>query len=706
VRASSEAGENAYYTAESFMGVTADGERFLVPELPSVVTLLVSPRHWDVSSFFIAVFGALSVYVTVAQGRDEPSWAERATGWTFWPRDNILYVCVFWRLMYDVALGFVLKAQSERQVLTRWVASVKATVPPPEEGGLAAAPFRARCLGRLLGRTKRSCLETMPAPFSAWVVSRYISNTILCNDVGAFCLVVLRCWNFEGADCDEATTVCLGTAACYVLGTLLCLSSLFSKRDAHAVIGAYAWYWGDFFFLAERELIFDGIFELFPHPMYTVGYGWMYGAGLMSRSYAVFATALFCHMMQMAFLHFFEEPHIEKTYGSSSKHADGSPREDGAQPDDGPPKPRARRRRANVLAVTNFDVFRASDIILVLFVGATLAVAALGVDLRPGERTCGGTAGGAPCIFPFEKDGESHDACTFRRHVDLWCRTAPPSAAYAEAHALVDGSAAPWGECNCGRLGTYFFIGHALFWRLANSLGLGYVLNRQAKDRVWTAHFRRQGLSDERAFDSWKRLYNMTNTMTIVSFLMAVWYFFEATLFRSLEPRNVAALLASAAMWGLQLWSYSGCYEVLGDFGWFYGDFFVKRTDGPKLSYTGIYRYWNNPLSTFGFLGFYACALASDSAVILSLAMVSHALHLLFTGVVERPHVEAMYKNQFRQHNALDRRLREGARRGLDAVRNIAMSPRSRSSSIASPRRLMQMMLPGSSGRFRKAKSA
>lgn len=46
------------------------------------------------------------------------------------------------------------------------------------------------------------------------------------------------------------------------------------KAASHKVLGAYAWFWGDFFFRMEQELTFDGIFEMVPHPMYTVRWCW------------------------------------------------------------------------------------------------------------------------------------------------------------------------------------------------------------------------------------------------------------------------------------------------------------------------------------------------------------------------------------------------------------------------------------------------
>jgi hypothetical protein len=58
----------------------------------------------------------------------------------------------------------------------------------------------------------------------------------------------------------------------------------------------------DFFYRVPQNLTFDGVFEFFPHPMYTVGYSMYYGAALLTNSYEVLFVTLFVHGCQLAFL--------------------------------------------------------------------------------------------------------------------------------------------------------------------------------------------------------------------------------------------------------------------------------------------------------------------------------------------------------------------------------------------------------------------
>ena len=82
----------------------------------------------------------------------------------------------------------------------------------------------------------------------------------------------------------------------------------------------------------------------------------------------------------------------------------------------------------------------------------------------------------------------------------------------------------------------------------------------------------------------------------------------------------------------VSIWTFQECYNVLGDFGWYYGDFFMpnprlkvdasikKPVRAAGLSYVGIYRYLNNPSTVLGFLGFYAVALICQSWTVASIA--------------------------------------------------------------------------------------
>jgi phosphatidylethanolamine N-methyltransferase len=379
----------------------------------------------------------------------------------------------------------------------------------------------------------------------------------------------------------------------WIAGIALFLFNVWVKLDAHRVVKDYAWYWGDFFFLVDQELTFDGVFEMAPHPMYSVGYAGYYGISLMAASYKVLFISILAHAAQFAFLILVENPHIEKIYNSppprkrpASNAIAGNDSPDGeiSHLKDDEPSPLHR-----ILGLQNTDLHRVTDL----------------------------------AIFLLHFNGF------------LLVTLSPSTQIYR----------------------VYFLI-NALIWRLWYTLGIGFILNRQSTKKSWTRHFIKFGDDPQEAWRQWKGIYHLSMHMCYSSFCAVAWKMYHLPAdwsYGSTLLRHVVGV----ALIALHLWTVVSIYDSLGEFGWFYGDFFFDHA--PKLTYNGIYRFLNNPERFLGLAGIWGFAIITWSRSMFGLALVSHLLTLFFIQFIERPHMQKMYGESLRQHSGLSK----GYRRAL-----------------------------------------
>jgi len=89
----------------------------------------------------------------------------------------------------------------------------------------------------------------------------------------------------------------------------------------------------------------------------------------------------------------------------------------------------------------------------------------------------------------------------------------------------------------------------------------------------------------------------------------------------------------------------------------FYGDFFFDVH--PKLTYSGIYRFLNNPERLLGCAGIWGMALISSNPAMYLLALLTHVTTLLSIELVERPHMEKLYGTKIRQDAGVVRSIKK-----------------------------------------------
>ncbi|KAJ1918994.1 phosphatidylethanolamine N-methyltransferase [Mycoemilia scoparia] len=614
---------------QPLMGHISNGKRFVVPKTHDMISSLFDPTK-SKTAFDWIILGTLSLHAIVYFAF--PSHIKKPL---------LLAGFIFWRLAYNAGLGLLLMWQSKRKGVVNYLKVNKVLTADSKcksagnGGGGALSKWVRQQLESKMGIDYD--YDAVPIEFNSWLLYRQLVDLVLLNDFFAYFFFGLC---YIGSSPDVWWKVFIRQAA----GWMLLAFNVWVKVDAHRVVKDYAWYWGDFFFLVDQSLTFDGVFEMAPHPMYSIGYAGYYGGSLITGSYTLFYVSLAAHISQFLFLSLVENPHIEKTYErpptalklwrQKKEMSKAQKSETGAQkqrPDIAEPTEAndnlsfssdgtssVASEMANDSAISawtpyfrneliifkNIDLFRASDLMLVLLVlyGVALPIAG--------------------------------------------CITFPSSSLVTQGWIF------------------WFAIGQCLFWILFRTLGLGYVLKRQS-DSQWYLHwFIKHGGTAHEAFSSWRSIYNAALVMNYASFILltVAAYLWKGTPSGSsvLGSSGFLAPTLGLLLIAFHIWSSLSVYDTLGDFGWFYGDFFVQNlpTDRQKLAFTGVYRYLNNPEKVIGQSAFYGLALLAGSWVVLGLAMTMQCANFLFLTYVETPHMYKLYGSQLNRDSGVVRTIK------------------------------------------------
>ena len=469
-------------------------------------------------------------------------------------------------------------------------------------------------------------IDVVPPMYFSWLAFRLLVDIVLAIDVGTFLLVFLR----QMIDGYYSEHGLMGdTAILRVVGAVLLIGvNIWTKYDALARIKDYAWYWGDFFFfvVSNQELQFGGVFDLVPHPMYTIGYVLLYGLALIAASYTLFVVAALGHACQMLFLFIVEEPHMEKIYGSddtvmhhnhrwlpkslrinrvgagasTSNDKDGEDEEqhDGMCEDDGVQP---------ILGMETLGVVLSSPISALLALATIWHVVVL-------------------CLNFFEEDTSL-----------LWYESM-------------------WATC------TVCVIE-------------GLVLHFQSQRDGWVRIVGRLYSTDKRgrAFLLWRAVCILLQFWRLACYLLLVASScLQGGAWTEWNSQVGAQLLLFTVGVSLKLYYNRWSLNTFGDFGIAYGDFFVYKEDqGHRLNLEsgGFLRYMTHPGIFVTSIFYISLALVAGTLDVMLASSAIMVADIIIVLLVERPHMRRVYGDDATESVGISRLAVETARRISQALR-------------------------------------
>ncbi|ANB15483.1 phosphatidylethanolamine N-methyltransferase [Sugiyamaella lignohabitans] len=588
-------------------GRTPSGQVFPVPETHDMVRNLLDPRLKK-SLSELAIVSILLSYVVLY------FWLPaKARPWVFF------FMFAFWRAAYNAGIGWLLSEQSNHKTLTRWAQDLN-LFDKEKSGNSTLHQLIKRDLSVKFTNDPVYDFYKVPLEYNTWLVFRNFVDLVLMSDFTCYMLLAFSC----ASSTSHSWIVVIGR---WTAGIILFLFNLWVKLDAHRVVKDYAWYWGDFFFLEDVNLTFDGVFEMAPHPMYSIGYAGFYGISLMAASYTLFFASVLAHAAQFAFLIIVENPHIEKTYN--------------------PPVPVAKRdgtRRSSRKSRTSIN--------------------------GSGNITTGIDSASLPATA-IEDDHDVNSASA-NHHVvseeDLYSKPRSKALLVFYEFNITRSSDILLVLLTLYASSLYFTPNNyfwytvtftsALFWRLFHNAGLGYLLRKQSESKYWTRIFLKFGLTPLDAYEQWQVIYNFSTVMSYVSFIVVCLRQWSSPVDIPFWPfRYILGIMLII----LQMWTSFSIYESLGEYGWFFGDFFYTKLS-QKLTYSGIYRYLNNPERLFGIAGVWGMALLSNSSSVTFLAFIWTFGGIAFIRFVEQPHMQKLYGSQIRREAGVTKTIRQATK--------------------------------------------
>ncbi|RCK62821.1 Phosphatidylethanolamine N-methyltransferase [Candida viswanathii] len=467
------------------------------------------------------------------------------------------------KLSYNFGIGWLLQHQSNDHLLVQWATKYKLF--DAENKGLLARLVQGEIKSQ---RGEGYDINAYPIEFNTWLIFRKFVDLILMLDFTTFICVVYACCIDNDYQFVKNQPGWL-TASRIVGGSILILFNYWVKVNAHNTIKDYAWYWGDFFFrqINNEELIFDGVFEMFPHPMYSVGYVGYYGFALISKSYIVLLIAIFGHFLQMIFLHYIENPHIDKIYGPSKNEINlikilklkDLKNFDNLKP---------------LVGLLNFNWMRASDVVnLVLSITYGL-------------------------IIPI----------------------------FAKSLKLL------------------FILTVAT--KLFESLSINILLVLQSYSKFVTKWSLSNDIPIEKSLNNWAVLYNSLINLTYSSlFGLNVGYFLQGTSSYLVSDYFYLRLFLGLCLIYTQSWINLSIIDLIGYFGWFYGDFFIPKSQSSikHLTKAGVYRYLNNPEQIFGVCGVMGVFLIHPTVENLTCCILWMVNNFVRINFIEKIHMVRIY---------------------------------------------------------------